>query len=239
MFFLLFFLSCSWCSSNNGQIWSPLFASCDQLGRNSVWTSQFMFLVSQQTFIAWPLCTSCSFCLFSTNYRPGLFYVFLFSCYVTLCWNGEKTSLCVISRTLKALVASNQGEGDCQPESEETLEILQDVGAPLLTGSNFRVGLFRPALLHKCLVTASKGEQILPRSQQTRLFQLSRGVALRALFLQKRSSPFTAASLSLAGSRGCLPTVTGTQTFIYNCCYSIIELCSYKLYGSSKERLWP
>lgn len=38
---------------------------------------------------------------------------------------------------LKAFAASTQGEGDDQPESEESLETLQDVGAPLLTGSNF------------------------------------------------------------------------------------------------------
>lgn len=48
----------------------------------------------------------------------------------------------VIHRRLKAFVASNQGEGGCQPESGETLEILQDYGAPLLIGGNFWVGLF-------------------------------------------------------------------------------------------------
>lgn len=71
-----------------------------------------------------------------------MLFFFPFSCYVTGWLNGGNTSRCVIHRRLKAFVASNQGEGDCQPWSKEMLETLQDVGAPRLTGSSFWVGLF-------------------------------------------------------------------------------------------------
>lgn len=60
-----------------------------------------------------------------------------FSSYVTSWLNGGNTSLCIINERFKAFTASNQSEGDFQPESKETLEILQHVGAPVVTGSDF------------------------------------------------------------------------------------------------------
>lgn len=136
------------------------------------------------------------------------------------------------------VVGSNGGEGDCQLEREETLGRRRSSSAHMQKPST---GLVWAGVAPQVPRYAFRRPADSPPQPTTRLFQLSRGVALRALFLQKRTALLPAASLGLEASplAGGLPTGTRTQTFIYNCCYSIIELCSYKPHGSSNERLRP